>query len=121
MAGIIGWVQGESGKLLVAGLAGPAVSAAMEWTGILPAVRKIIVGSCCAMYLSPLAVPMLSWALGGLQVPQENAATLGGFLMGVVGIIIIEIIVKAFRMRLVNPTAPPSPHAPLPPAPIDGE
>ena len=48
MAGIIDWVQGESGKLLVAGLAGAAVSAAMEWTGLLPAVRKLIVGSACA-------------------------------------------------------------------------
>lgn len=105
MAGIMEWFQGESGKLLTAGLAGSAVSVAMEWTGWMPALRKIVVGSLCAMYLSPLAIPMLEWALGVINVPTENGATLGGFLMGVVGIVIIEIIVKAFRLRLVDPLA----------------
>jgi hypothetical protein len=100
---IMEWLQGESGKLLTAGLSGSAVSVAMEWTGVLPAIRKIVVGSACAMYLSPLAVPMLEWGLGVVNVPEENGATLGGFLMGVVGIVIIEIIVKGFRLRLVDP------------------
>lgn len=106
MSGFMDWLQGESGKLLLAGLAGSAVSAAMEWTGVLPACRKIVVGSLCAMYLSPLAVPLLEWTLGAIKVPEENGATLGGFLMGVVGIIVIEIIIKAFRLRLVAPIQP---------------
>lgn len=103
MSSIVEWFQGESGKLLTAGLSGSAVSVAMEWTGVLPAIRKIVVGSLCAMYLSPLSIPMLEWGLGAINVPTENGATLGGFLMGVVGIVVIEIIVKAFRLRLVDP------------------
>lgn len=93
------WIAGEKGQLLQAGLAGSAVSAAMEWTGFLPSIRKIVVGTLCALYLSPLAVPILGWALGIAQVPEENAAGVSGFLMGVTGIIVIEIVLKAFRYR----------------------
>lgn len=93
------WLQSGKAELILAGLAGSAVSAAMEWTGVLPAVRKILVGTLCAMYLSPLAVPLLGWVLGGLQVPTENSAGVSGFLMGIVGIVVIEIILKAFKLK----------------------
>jgi len=96
---IFDWFQTDKGSLLVAGLAGSAVSAAMEWTGFLPAIRKIVVGTLSALYLSPLAVPFLTWILGGLSVPPENASGVGGFLMGVVGIVVIEIILKAFKLK----------------------
>lgn len=99
---VLEWLQSERGQLIQAGLAGSAVAAAMEWTGVMPAVRKIVVGTACAMYLSPLAVPILGWALHGLQVPAENAQGVSGFLMGVTGIILIEIVLKAFRYRRDN-------------------
>lgn len=93
------WWQSGKADLLTAGLAGSAVSAAMEWTGILPAIRKIVIGTLAALYLSPLAVPMLGWILDGLHVPDENTTGLSGFLMGIVGIVVIEIILKAFNLR----------------------
>lgn len=99
---IFDWLTGEKGQLLQSGLAGSAVAAAVEWTGIMPSLRKIIVGSLCALYLSPIAVPMLSWALGMGGIPIENAAGVSGFLMGVGGIIVIEIVLKAFRFRRDN-------------------
>ena len=105
---ILDWLSTEKGQLLQAGLAGSAVAAAMEWTGFMPAMRKIVVGTLCALYLSPLAVPILGWALGIANVPIENAAGVSGFLMGVSGIIVIEIILKAFRWRRdnFNPNTP---------------
>lgn len=93
------WLHGHTGELLKAGLAGSAVAAAMEWNGVLPAIRKIVVGTLCALYLSPLMVPMLEWVLGTMQVPRDQAAGVSGFLMGVLGIIVIEILLKAFRFR----------------------
>ena len=93
------WLSHGKGELLSAGFLGSVVAAAMEWNGVLPALRKIVVGTICALYLSPVALPLLSWALGNLQVPDESAAGLSGFLMGVTGIIVIEIILKAFRLR----------------------
>ncbi|WP_378952029.1 hypothetical protein [Mesorhizobium sp. ANAO-SY3R2] len=93
------WFSTGKGELLQAGFLGSVVAAVMEWNGVIPALRKIIVGTICALHLSPVALPLLAWALGNLQVPQENAAGLSGFLMGVTGIIVIEIILKAFRLR----------------------
>lgn len=101
---IMDWLSSEKGQLLQSGLAGSAVSAAMEWTGFMPAVRKIVVGTLCALYLSPLAVPLLGTVLGIAKVPRENAAGVSGFLMGVTGIIVIEILLKAFRWRRDNYT-----------------
>lgn len=96
---ISAWLETASGELATAGLAGAAVSAAMEWTGFLPAVRKIVVGTLCAMYLSPLAIPLLSIVLGAIDVPLEKTAGTSGFLMGVLGIVVIEILFKAFRLH----------------------
>ena len=107
------WLQSQRGENLVGGLLGAAVAAAMEYQGALPALRNIFVGTICALYLSPLALPLLSWALGSLAVPQENVAGVGGFIVGMVGIIIVEIILKAFRLRRDELTAarrePPTP------------
>jgi hypothetical protein len=93
------WLQSARGELLTAGALGAVVSVAMEYTGVLPAIRKIAVGSISALYLAPLAVPLLSSALGAISIPTENAAGVAGFLVGIGNIIIIEIILKAFRLR----------------------
>lgn len=99
-----GFLPGDWKTLLTAGVAGSAVSAAMEWTGMLPAIRKMVVGTLCALYLSPLAVPVLTWALNGLSVPSAAVRSTGlsGFLMGVVGIVVIEIIMKALQIKRDN-------------------
>lgn len=93
------WLETNSGQIAVAGLAGSAVSAAMEWTGVWPALRKIFVGVISAIYLSPIAVPILAPVLGAINVPKTNADSLSGYLMGVGGIIVMEIFLKAFRLR----------------------
>lgn len=96
---IFEWLAQGKGELLTAGFLGSVVAAAMEWTGVLPGVRKIVVGTICAVYLSPLGLPLLAWILDGINVPAESAAGMSGFLMGVTGIVVIEIILKAFRLK----------------------
>ncbi|QPC87155.1 hypothetical protein GA830_10675 [Mesorhizobium sp. NBSH29] len=93
------WLAQGKGELLTAGFLGSVVAAAMEWTGVFPAVRKILVGTISAVYLSPLGLPFLEWVLNGISVPRESAAGMSGFLMGVTGIVVIEIILKAFRIK----------------------
>lgn len=98
------WLQSDKGGVLVAGVVGSAVSAAMDWNGPVKALRALFVGGACSYYLHPLAIPMVSWVLGGLNVPAENATGTSGFLMGIVGIVIVEIIIKAFKLRRDNMT-----------------
>ena len=96
------WLASPSGQLGIAGLVGSAVAAAMEWGGFVSASRRLFVGTASAVFLGPLAIPMLEWALSGINVPKDNAAGMGGFLMGVVGIVAIEIIMKAFKIKRDN-------------------
>lgn len=91
---------GSKAELALAGMAGAAVSSAAEWNGFLSAIRRIIIGTLCAMWLSPLGIPLLKLILGGLDVPKDNAAGVSGFLMGVLGIVFIEFILRIFRVKL---------------------
>ncbi len=93
------WLASEKGQVAMAGIAGSAVSMVMEWNGIGSGARRLFVGAVTAYFLGPLGVPMFQWALGNLQVAGEQAAGVGGFIMGIGGVIIVEIILKAFRIR----------------------
>lgn len=107
MQSLLEWLGGDKGQLLTAGTAGAAVSAMMEWTGFLPAVRKIVVGAIAAYYISPLAAPFIGWLLDGISVPTENASGMSGFITGVLGIIIIETLTRAAQIKLRNLGAEP--------------
>ncbi len=90
----------EKGELIIAAVAGGVVSAAMDWNGFLPATRKLVVGGIAAYYLSPIAAPYLEWILEGISVPADKAIGMSGFIMGVVGIVVIETIQKAAQIKL---------------------
>ncbi len=96
---IFEWLASEKGQLATAGIAGSAVSMVMEWNGFGAGARRLFVGAVTAYFLGPLGVPMFQWALGTFQVAGEQAAGVGGFIMGIGGVIIVEIILKAFRIR----------------------
>jgi hypothetical protein len=93
------WLSSGKGEIALAGIAGSAVSVAMEWNGYLSGFRRLFVGAVAAYFMAPLGVPLFQWSLGHLEVPGEQAAGVGGFIMGIGGVIIIEIILKAFRLR----------------------
>jgi ammonia channel protein AmtB len=97
MASIIGWFTSDDGARAIAGLAGASVSAALEWHGLMPATRKVFIGTLSAYYLGPIASPVFEWAMSGLKV--NPGVGVSGFLMGLVGITVAEIVVKAFRLK----------------------
>ena len=93
------YVSVDDMKTALAGVAGSAVSVAMEWNGILPGLRRLFVGAVTAYFLAPIGIPLFQWTLGHLDVPGEQSASVGGFIIGIGGVIIVEIILKAFRIR----------------------
>lgn len=93
------WLSASEGKVALAGIAGSAASVAMEWIGAVSSMRKLFVGAVTAYYLSPIGTTLFQWAFGTLSVPEEQSASVGGFIVGIGGIIIVEIILKAFRLR----------------------
>lgn len=93
------WAFGQSGQIAIAGLAGAAVNAALEWNGVRVAFRKIFVGSTSAFFLGPIGLPVMQWAFGKIDVPPESAASVGGFVMGLVGLFFVEVLIAAVRAR----------------------
>lgn len=93
------WIASGKGEMALAGAAGSAVSVVMEWTGILSGIRRFVVGTVTAFFMAPVGLPVFQWSLGHIDVPVEQAAGVGGFVLGIGGVIIVEIILKAFRIR----------------------
>lgn len=83
-----------SGALALAGFLGSVVSAVFDWKGWLPTARKITVGSICALYIGPAAAPVAAKI-----APSVNALTLSGFVVGLCGLLIVEIILETIKHR----------------------
>ena len=92
-------VKSDAASLGAAGVAGAVSVAMVEWDGWFQLARKVAVGLLCALYLSPIAVPILGFFLDGINVGRENAPTLGGFIMGMIGIVFIEFLLHIIRAR----------------------
>lgn len=99
MNSIFDWLSSSRGELLLSGVSGSAVSVAMEWSGLGAGLRRLFVGALTAYFMGPVGVPIFQWALGHIDVAEGQSAGVGGFVMGVTGVIIIEIMLKAFRLR----------------------
>jgi hypothetical protein len=93
------WIASGKGEMALAGIAGSAVSVAMEWSGFMAGIRRLFVGAVTAYFLAPVGLPLFKWVLGQVDVPVEQSAGVGGFILGIGGVIIVEIILKAFRIR----------------------
>lgn len=93
------WLETTRGEIAVAGVAGAAVSAVMEWEGFIPSARRFFVGSVCAFFLGPAGVPMISWLFPKINIPPEHAASVGGFFMGVGGIVVIEVFLSVLKLK----------------------
>lgn len=98
------WLQSSRGELLTAGVAGAAVSAVMDWNSWLSAARRLFVGSLTAFFMGPAGIPVFEWTFGKINIPIEQSTSVGGFVMGVGGIVIVEIMMKTLRMRRDTPT-----------------
>lgn len=93
------WFDTSKGQLILAGAAGSAVSTLMEYEGVKPTIRKSIVGVLCAAYLGPIGTPFLHTIFGVINVPPEHAFSAAGFIMGIGGVVIIEIVLKTLRLK----------------------
>lgn len=93
------WLDTTRGEVAVAGVAGAAVSAIMEWEGMLPSARRFFVGFVTAFFIGPVGIPLLAWLFPKISVPVEHAASVGGFVVGVSGIILIEIFLSVLKLK----------------------
>mgnify|MGYP001616019077 CR=1 FL=1 len=94
------WATTGRGADLIAGMAGASVAVALEWSGWPAGLRKLFIGAVTAYYTGPIGVPAVQWSIGHfVNVSETHSSSAGGFIMGVGGIVIAEIILKAWRLR----------------------
>jgi hypothetical protein len=89
------WLDTEPGKAAVAGALGGIV----RWVTLRHNWREgsftLIVGSICAMYLGPVALPIVEGTIGKI-VPQGDMSGLSSFLVGIGGISLSAFIIDIF-------------------------
>lgn len=95
----LGWLNGSPGQVAMAGLFGAVVNAILEWQGWVATARKIFVGTVSAYFMGPLGIPVLQWLLGKFDVPPTSSASVGGFIMGLVGVLLAETILIAIKEK----------------------
>lgn len=94
------WLQSTRGELLTSGAAGAAVSAIMDRdSSPVQAMRAFFIGTVTAFFLGPVGVPIFELVFGKVGIPVEQSTSVGGFVMGIGGIVVVEIIIKALRIR----------------------
>lgn len=96
---ILGWLNGSPGQVALAGLFGAVVNALFEWQGWLATWRKIFIGTVSAYFLGPLGIPILQWLLGKFDVPLQSSASVGGFIMGLIGVFFVETLLIAIKEK----------------------
>ena len=81
----------------IAGLAGAVVRIATLREKSWQAVGSLAVGGIMAIYAGPLALPLIESVVGALNINETSAAPLSGFLMGLGGISIAQMLLRIWE------------------------
>lgn len=92
------WFGSEPGKAAVAGALGGIV----RWLTLRPSWKEgaatLLVGMICAVYLGPLALPLVDGSVGRV-IPGGDMAGLSSFLVGIGGISLSGLLMDIFDRR----------------------
>lgn len=95
---IITWLASDGGHAALAGALGGVV----RWLTLQHSWREgfttLIVGAICAIYIGPLALPIMEQTLGKI-VPNGDMAGLTSFLTGIGGISLSGMVIDVFQRR----------------------
>lgn len=95
---ILTWLASDGGHAALAGALGGVV----RWLTLQHSWREgittLVVGSICAIYIGPLALPILEQTLGKI-VQNGDMAGLASFLTGIGGLSLSGIVIDVFHRR----------------------
>lgn len=93
------WLFSPMAKLAIAGALGGVV----RWLTLkqppLDGLVSVIVGAICAVYLGPAIQPLLRPVVDFAGVDAEAMQGLGGFLVGIGGILVSGFILDLWQLR----------------------
>jgi hypothetical protein len=96
---LLEWLIGPEGIVVLGGAVGGIVGAITHDGKPGAALRIFLVGALSSYFLAPLAIPFLRWGLSFVEVPSTKSDGLAGFIVGVFGIVFLEIIRVALNKR----------------------
>jgi len=104
MKALIEWLLGDTGRAAIAGAAGGLVRFLTLKPSPIDGAISITVGSISAIYLGPLALPMLEYAgLGKIVVEEVNRGAFAGFVIGLGGIgvasFVIDLLARVKQLK----------------------
>lgn len=96
VADLVHWLQSDAGTAAMAGAAGGLV----RWLTLRERPRDgiaaLVVGSICALYLGPLAEPMLAPVVGAISAGRD-ADGFASFVVGLGGIGLSGFVIETLR------------------------
>ena len=97
--GDLSWLFSPAAKLAIAGALGGVV----RWLTLkqppLDGFISVIVGAICAVYIGPSIIPILRPVIDFTGVDADSAAGLGGFLIGIGGILVSGFVLDIWQLR----------------------
>lgn len=95
------WLQSEYAKILAGSLGGLVRTLSHPKARIKNLLSDVTVGAVLAVYLGPAAGSLLKPVLGVLpgDLDPSQADRMGAFLVGVGGMVVVEIIMSAWQRR----------------------
>lgn len=95
----LAWLFSPAAKLAVAGALGGVV----RWLTLkqppLDGLISVVVGAICAVYIGPSIIPILKPVIDFTGVDHESAVGLGGFLIGIGGILVSGFVIDIWQVR----------------------
>lgn len=100
VAAILSGIFGEKGQVALAGAAGGLVRWLTLRTRLRDGLVAIIVGCISAVYLHPLAEPVVNGILGSVVVEDSSRSAFSGFIIGLGGVGVAGWVMDAIAARL---------------------
>ena len=95
----LAWLFSPVVKLAIAGALGGVVRWLTLKQPLLDGLVSVIVGSICAVYIGPAIQPLLRPVVDFAGVDADAMQGLGGFLVGIGGILVSGFILDLWQLR----------------------
>lgn len=96
LSSVLEWLQSDAAGAALAGAAGGLVRWLTLRESLREGVGSLTVGALCAVYLGPMAEPMLAPVIGALPL-DASPEGFSSFLVGVGGIGLVGLIMETLR------------------------
>lgn len=94
------WLTSDVGKAVIAGALGGLVRWVTLKENKRDGLASLIVGAICALYIGPLAEPLLTPLIGSIS-PGNDAAGFSSFVVGLGGISLAGFLLDFIRSRRI--------------------